>query len=188
MTRKLGVALECMIDLDEVQETFLDRWYGDNADRPKSIPWERVARSAFIAIPPRKGMLGFLGEVAEEGGQITFFSNTQDPVLGERGEAWLREWTNDAFLVMAQTNHPANLDVQAIFLPEGSRYDIPAGRPRVAYLPVEGPFNPKSVQWAWDLENEGLPPATKEPAPKPKGAVVEAGDSSDDDEAVTEKL
>ena len=95
ISKKIAIALECLIDFDEAQDILKDRWYGDtNTD---DIPYERWSRTFFAQLPPRKGTMGFVNDMRDEGAQVVFFSNTDDPIQGERAERWLRDWTADAF-------------------------------------------------------------------------------------------
>lgn len=169
ISKKIAIALECLIDFDEAQDILKDRWYGDtNTD---DIPYERWSRTFFAQLPPRKGTMGFVNDMRDEGAQVVFFSNTDDPIQGERAERWLRDWTADAFLILAQTNRPAALDAQVIFVPESSSYDIPAGRLRVCEVPAAGTFNYSDYEWALDLDVDGR-------KPEPKKATASASKAS----------
>lgn len=155
--KKIAMAVECCIDFEEAQRLLKDRWYGD--DDHEDIPYERWSRTFFAQLPPRKGVMGFINDLRDEGGEVKFFTNTQDHVQGARAELWLREWTADAFLVVEQTGTPGGLDSQVIFIPEDSKYAIPAGRIRVATVPSDGLFVPEDYSWALDSESDGIKPS-----------------------------
>lgn len=157
--KKIAIAIEVLIDFDEAQDMLKDRWYGDT--KREDIPYERWSRTFFAQLPPRKGTMGFVNDLRDEGGQVVFFTRSEDPIQGQRAEQWLREWTADAFLILSQTASPVTLDAQVFFVPDDDVYHFPTNRQRVVRVPFSGTFRPEDYKWALDSESDGVEPKPK---------------------------
>jgi hypothetical protein len=143
--RKIGFDLMTLIDMDAAIEELRHLWYGEAAKgTAAAIAFDNYGPILFEVMRPRPAALGMLNDLVSEGCSLQFFTDIEDPDIGEQAEKWLQRWSGIRNLILhqiRQNQSPVQLDCQAYVVAEDHTFDFPEGRPRIERHPRGGEFD-----------------------------------------------
>jgi len=145
----IAVDLAVLVDREAGERWVREIYYGD-PDLDVELPWNEWATVYFQSLQPRKGVLGLLRDFSRDGGRITFFSNTDSPVVATAAEVWLRRWMNQPFLNLNRMDRLIG-EHQLWMLSEGHTYSDQLTDARVLVVRA-GALNTTAILKAMEVQ------------------------------------